>query len=144
MVDDHIQYYHHSTVVGIVNQIAQILTSAEARIDFEKVLDGIAVVGLQVRSLLEGWIQPEAGNSEALQVIQLAADALKCAAIEAQTSLHSGFLVGGAVLLGVLLVDLFLEAHERAPNEIILDLDATDDPVHGEQEPRPGSLGRRM
>ena len=32
-----------------------------------------------------------------------------------------------------LLVDLFLEAHERAPNEIILDLDATDDPVHGEQ-----------
>ena len=35
-----------------------------------------------------------------------------------------------------LLVDLFLEAHERAPNEIILDLDATDDPLHGEQEGR--------
>jgi hypothetical protein len=35
-----------------------------------------------------------------------------------------------------LMVDLFLEAHERAPNEIILDLDATDDPVHGEQEGR--------
>src|SRR6201984_1594726 len=35
-----------------------------------------------------------------------------------------------------LLVDLFLEAHERPPNEIILDLDATDDPVHGEQEGR--------
>jgi hypothetical protein len=35
-----------------------------------------------------------------------------------------------------LLVDLFLEAHERAPSEIILDLDATDDPVHGEQEGR--------
>src|ERR1700740_1413080 len=35
-----------------------------------------------------------------------------------------------------LLVDLFLEAHEQAPNEIILDLDATDDPVHGEQEGR--------
>lgn len=35
-----------------------------------------------------------------------------------------------------LLVDLFVEAHERAPNEIILDLDATDDPVHGEQEGR--------
>jgi len=43
-----------------------------------------------------------------------------------------------------LLVDLFLEAHERAPNEIILDLDATDDPVHGEQEGRffHGSHGR--
>lgn len=35
-----------------------------------------------------------------------------------------------------LLVDLFLEAHERAPSEIILDLDATDDPVHGDQEGR--------
>lgn len=35
-----------------------------------------------------------------------------------------------------LLVDLFLDAHERAPSEIVLDLDATDDPVHGEQEGR--------
>ncbi len=35
-----------------------------------------------------------------------------------------------------LLVDLFLEAHTRAPHEIILDLDATDDPVHGNQEGR--------
>jgi hypothetical protein len=35
-----------------------------------------------------------------------------------------------------LMVDLFLEAHERPPNEIILDLDATDDPVHGNQEGR--------
>ena len=35
-----------------------------------------------------------------------------------------------------LFVDLFLEAHAAAPAEIILDLDATDDPVHGEQEGR--------
>ena len=35
-----------------------------------------------------------------------------------------------------LLVDVFLEAHKRAPKEIILDLDATDDPVHGTQEGR--------
>jgi hypothetical protein len=35
-----------------------------------------------------------------------------------------------------LLVDLFLDAHERVPQQIILDLDATDDPVHGEQEGR--------
>ena len=35
-----------------------------------------------------------------------------------------------------LLVDLFLEAHEDAPEQIILDLDATDDPLHGEQEGR--------
>ena len=35
-----------------------------------------------------------------------------------------------------LLVDLFLEAHKSPPEEIILDLDATDDPLHGEQEGR--------
>jgi hypothetical protein len=35
-----------------------------------------------------------------------------------------------------LFVDLFLEAQARAPRQIILDLDATDDPLHGEQEGR--------
>src|SRR5215207_11647011 len=35
-----------------------------------------------------------------------------------------------------LFVEQFLEAHARAPGVIVLDLDATDDPVHGEQEGR--------
>lgn len=35
-----------------------------------------------------------------------------------------------------LLVEVFLEAHAKAPREVWLDLDATDDPVHGEQEGR--------
>lgn len=35
-----------------------------------------------------------------------------------------------------LLVLTFLRAHQRPPTEIILDLDATDDPVHGKQEGR--------
>lgn len=34
------------------------------------------------------------------------------------------------------LVDTFLSAHESAPAQLILDLDATDDPLHGEQEGR--------
>jgi hypothetical protein len=33
-------------------------------------------------------------------------------------------------------VDLFIEAHTRPPRQIILDLDATDDPLHGHQEGR--------
>src|SRR5438876_8545790 len=33
-------------------------------------------------------------------------------------------------------VDLFLEAQVRAPKQIVLDLDATDDPLHGDQEGR--------
>jgi hypothetical protein len=35
-----------------------------------------------------------------------------------------------------LFVDLFLEAHAQAPQQIILDLDASDDPLHGHQEGR--------
>jgi len=35
-----------------------------------------------------------------------------------------------------LLVDLYLQSQARQPKRIVLDLDATDDPVHGEQEGR--------
>jgi hypothetical protein len=35
-----------------------------------------------------------------------------------------------------LFVDLFLDAHAKTPKQITLDLDATDDPLHGRQEGR--------
>lgn len=35
-----------------------------------------------------------------------------------------------------LLVDLFVEAQEAPPARVVLDLDATDDPIHGNQEGR--------
>ena len=35
-----------------------------------------------------------------------------------------------------LFVDLFLDAHAQAPRRIVIDLDATDDPLYGEQEGR--------
>ena len=38
--------------------------------------------------------------------------------------------------IDALLVELFLEAHAAPPAEIVLDLDATDDPLHGHQEGR--------
>jgi hypothetical protein len=38
--------------------------------------------------------------------------------------------------IDALWVDLFLERHETPPERIVLDLDATDDPIHGEQEGR--------
>jgi hypothetical protein len=41
----------------------------------------------------------------------------------------------GAAIEG-LFVDLFLDAHAEPPTQIILDLDATDDPLHGHQEGR--------
>jgi hypothetical protein len=41
-----------------------------------------------------------------------------------------------AAAIEALFVDLFLEAHRVAPDQIVLDLDATDDPIHGDQEGR--------
>jgi hypothetical protein len=38
--------------------------------------------------------------------------------------------------IDALLVDLFLDAHQQAPEQIVLDLDATDDIVYGQQEGR--------
>ena len=34
------------------------------------------------------------------------------------------------------LVDVFLQEHDDPPKEIVLDMDATDDPLHGQQEGR--------
>ena len=38
--------------------------------------------------------------------------------------------------LQALLVELFLQAHPQPPDSITLDLDATDDPLHGDQQDR--------
>jgi hypothetical protein len=38
--------------------------------------------------------------------------------------------------MDALLVELFLDAHDEPPQQIMLDLDATDDPLHGHQEGR--------
>src|SRR6185369_9526932 len=41
-----------------------------------------------------------------------------------------------AALVEAVFVDVFLDAHTVPPSQIILDLDATDDPLHGHQEGR--------
>lgn len=38
--------------------------------------------------------------------------------------------------LSRLFVDVFLDAHRKPPKQVVLDLDATDDPIHGTQEGR--------
>lgn len=45
-------------------------------------------------------------------------------------------IVADAAAMDALLVEVFLEAYETPPEEIILDVDATDDPLHGDQEGR--------
>ena len=41
-----------------------------------------------------------------------------------------------AMAMNQLLVDLFIESHNKAPKQVVLDFDATDDLVHGQQEGR--------
>jgi hypothetical protein len=41
-----------------------------------------------------------------------------------------------AIRLNELFIDVFIESHRNPPEEIILDFDATDDPIHGNQEGR--------
>jgi hypothetical protein len=50
-------------------------------------------------------------------------------------SRYKKVVVNGAVV-DHMLVDVFLQAHRRPPERVVLDLDATDDPVHGHQEGR--------
>ncbi|MEO2048687.1 MAG: transposase [Pirellulales bacterium] len=40
------------------------------------------------------------------------------------------------VAMSKLFVDHFLASHDEPPEEIVLDFDATDDPIHGQQEGR--------
>jgi len=53
---------------------------------------------------------------------------------EAATRYHKISHDGAAIER--LLIDLFIEAHRGPPPQITLDLDATDDPLHGHQEGR--------
>ena len=68
--------------VPYVDQIAQVLAGAEARVDVEEVLDGVPVVGLEVRALAPHRPDPQGGRAEFLEVGQLAGDARDGAALE--------------------------------------------------------------
>ena len=78
---------------------------------------------------------------------KLAARRKDCAPLAGKSTLNR-LELGGAELtryhriawdggkIEALFVDLFLEAHRHPPKQIVLDLDATDDPLHGHQEGR--------
>jgi hypothetical protein len=59
---------------------------------------------------------------------------LEHAPTRAPTRYHK--ITHDAAAIERLLVELFLDAHRRPPAQIVLDLDATDDPLHGHQEGR--------
>jgi hypothetical protein len=104
VVDDYIQHHHHAPVVGGIHEIPQVLAGAETGIDVEEILDGVAVVGVQIHPLLEGRIDPQAGDAQAFEVVELGEDAPQGAAGERQPRLHPGGFVAGAEPLGMVAV----------------------------------------
>ena len=78
---------------------------------------------------------------------KLAARRKDCAPLAGKSTLNRLELGGTALTryhrigwdaanIEALFVELFIEAHQDPPKRIILDLDATDDPLHGHQEGR--------
>jgi len=55
---------------------------------------------------------------------------------DATTASRYKKIVADAAAMDELLVEVFLEGYDTPPEELILDVDATDDPVHGQQEGR--------
>jgi len=74
--------------------------------------------------------EPLAGKST-LNRMELTPDGAKAAA---EDRYHK--ITYSPEQMDALLVDIFLEAHAAAPAQIVLDLDATDTPLHGQQEQR--------
>jgi hypothetical protein len=78
---------------------------------------------------------------------KLAARRSDCAPLAGKSTLHRlehgraepnryARISADAGAIEALFVELFLDAHAKAPSQITLDLDATDDPLHGQQEGR--------
>jgi hypothetical protein len=67
-------------------------------------------------------------------------EALACAIrfrfVKSKNSVRAILAEGAPRLVSFAVCQLHAEAHDRAPKEIVLDLDATDDPLHGHQDGR--------
>jgi hypothetical protein len=59
VVVNHIEQHVDAARVSRIDEIAQVLPCAEAGIDFEEVLNAVAVIRLEVAALLPDWSDPE-------------------------------------------------------------------------------------
>src|SRR5262245_7728936 len=91
--------------MGGIDQIPQILARAKAWIDVEEVLNAISMVGLQVRPLAPDGTDPQGGDAELPQVVQLALDPFERPALKLLTGSHPGAFVCSPELLRVGVVE---------------------------------------
>jgi hypothetical protein len=115
---------HHSVEQMLSQRVYGLALGYEDLNDHERLRED------PVMAVLAGSVDPDrllAGKST-LNRMELAAE-------EASTDRYKKIRYDAAAI-DSLLVSIFLEAHREAPKQIILDLDATDLPVHGHQEQR--------
>ena len=138
--------------IGLVRRFAACFTDHRAA---DQVEHGLAtLVGQRVFALALGYedlVDHDALRHDpvlAATMGKLAARRAGCAALAGKSTLNRlehaprgeptrYHKIGhDAGLIERLFVELFLDAHKTPPEEIVLDLDATDDPLHGAQEGR--------
>jgi Transposase DDE domain group 1 len=135
--------------IGLIRRFAACFRDARSPVLVEHTVE--TLVGQRVLALAMGYedLNDHDGLRHdpvmALLAGKLAASRRNCAAVAGKATLNRLELSGvqatryhtighDAAAIERLLVDVFLEAHAAAPEEIVLDFDATDDPLHGRQE----------
>ena len=137
--------------IGLVERLAACFTDGRARELVEHEVG--TMVGQRILGIALGYEDlvdhDQLRHDPTLAVLtgKLAARRKDCAPLAGKSTLNRLELGGleltryhriiwDAAKIEALFVDLFLEAHQQPPKQIILDLDATDDPLHGHQEGR--------
>jgi DDE family transposase len=135
-------------VVGVTRRLAACFTDARnpAFVEHEVetlVMQRIVGIALGYEDLID---HDELRHDPVLAVLagKLAARRSDCAPLAGKSTLNRlersrpepsryARLAADTDAIEALFVDLFLDAHGKAPTQITLDLDATDDPLHGHQ-----------
>ena len=138
-------------VIGLVDRFAECFADSRAPELIEHTVR--TLVGQRVFALALGYEDlvdhDELRHDPTMAVLagKLSARRQDCAPLAGKSTLNR-LELGGPELtryhriawdgakIEALFVDLFLEAPQHPPKQIILDLDATDDPLHGHQEGR--------
>src|SRR5262245_66090626 len=73
VVGDDIEDHVNAVLMGEIDKVAEVLARAEVRIDVEKVLDAVAVVGRRLEcDLAKDRAHPERSDAETLDIPELA------------------------------------------------------------------------
>ena len=119
-------FVEHSVRTLVTQRIVGIALGYEDLIDHDELRhDPVMAVLAGKLEATRSDCAPLAGKSTLIRLERSRAEPTRYSKIAADTA-----------AIEALPVDLFVDAHAKPPKQITLDLDATDDPLHGQQEGR--------